>query len=35
MGGTYFVPDAGGNAEIAGTVDKARFYRILSGILSS
>ena len=35
MGGTYFVPDAGGNAEIARTVDKARFYRILSGILSS
>ncbi len=33
MGNTTFVPDPEGNVEIARTVDKARFYRILSSTL--
>lgn len=34
MGGTSFLPSAGGNVEIAGTVDRERFYRILSAVLN-
>ncbi|MBO5646873.1 MAG: nucleoside hydrolase [Clostridia bacterium] len=33
MGGTAFTPDETGNIEIARTVDKERFYRILSQTL--
>lgn len=35
MGGTSFVPSQKGNVEIAKTVDRERFYRILSTTLSS
>lgn len=33
MGGTAFTPSADGSLEIARTVDRERFYRILSGTL--
>lgn len=35
MGGTGFIPSANGNVEIAKTVDRERFYRILSNTLCS
>ncbi len=35
MGGTSFTPAAEGNVEIARTVDKERFYRILSAVLTA
>lgn len=35
MGGTSFTPSAEGNVEIARTVDKERFYRILSRTLNA
>ena len=35
MGGTSFVPTPDGNVEIAKTVDKERFYRILSTALNT
>ena len=34
MGATYFSTGAAGNVEIARTVDKARFYRLLSAVLA-
>lgn len=33
MGGTAFIPSASGNAEIAKSVDREQFYRILSNTL--
>lgn len=34
MGGTYFIPSENGNVEIAISVDKVRFYNILSSVLN-